>query len=272
MIGLLLVIVIGLLWFSLRYAWWRPNISDTQPRILMYHMVAPHREAARFNGLRVTPENFELQLGWLREHGWSSYTISELMAMGHQVPAKSVAITFDDGYQDNLTAALPLLEQYDFKATVYLVVDRMNNDWSVNRKAHHDEGELMREAKLNDEQVHQMLASGRIELASHSLTHPNLLDCDDNQLHKELAESRQQLEVKFSVPVKSFAYPFGLYRSDQVSVVDVCGYTSAVTTQEGINEALTENSLQLKRIKVSGKDSMRTFSQRMRTGQRGMLR
>lgn len=63
-----------------------------------------------------------------------------------QHPEKTVAITFDDGYLDNLENAYPILEKYQAKATIYVVVDRHDRDWSTYKKAHHNSGELARES------------------------------------------------------------------------------------------------------------------------------
>ena len=262
----------GAAWFSWRYAWWRPAVDYRFPRLLMYHMISEPKPGARFNGLRVAPAMFERQLRWLRNEGWTGFTVSELFEQGGALPEKSFAITFDDGYADNLTAALPLLERYDCRATLYLVVDRFDRDWSVARKAHHDEGELMREAKLSDAQLRELLASGRIELGSHGLTHPNMLTLDEAAATRELSGSKQLLEERFGVPVKSFAYPFGLYRAEQVRLVADAGYSSAVTTTEGIDDPRRCDPLQLRRIKVSGRDNMLAFRMRMRAGRRGWLR
>lgn len=257
------------LWFSWRYAWWRPALSYRYPRVLMYHMISEPLPGARFNGLRVSPGHFERQLRWLREHGWRSLTVSELIEAGDSVPEKSFAITFDDGYADNLSRALPLLERYDCRATLYLVVERFGRDWSSARKAHHDEGELMREPKLSDDQVRHLLDSGRIELGSHSLTHANFLRLDPAAARAELVGSKQALQQRFGVEVNSFAYPFGLYRPEQVALVGEAGYRSAVTTEEGIDAPGARDRLQLRRIKISGKDNMLAFRLRLRGGRRG---
>jgi len=264
-----LLALAGLLWFSLRYAWWRPTVSYRYPRILMYHMIAETRSGARFNGLRVAPGFFEKQLQWLSQHGWHSFTVSELVTQAGQLPEKSFAITFDDGYADNLLQALPLLKKYHCKATLYLVVDRFGRDWSIQRKAHHDEGELKREAKLSDEQVQEMLDSGCIELGSHSMTHANFSRLDAEAVSEELINSRKALEERFGVSVQSFAYPFGLYRPEQVALVKDAGFTSAVTTCEGIEGAESRDTLELQRIKISGKDNWLAFLLRMRGGRRG---
>ena len=266
----LLLILAGLLWFSLRYAWWRPAVNYRYPRILMYHMIAAPRRGARFNGLRVAPAVFEKQLQWLSQQGWHSFTVSELLAQAGHLPEKSFAITFDDGYADNLLQALSLLKKYRCKATLYLVVDRFGRDWSIQRKAHHDAGELKQEDKLSDEQVEDMLASGCIELGSHSLTHANFTRLDERAVSRELTDSRRALEGRFGVSVHSFAFPFGLYRPGHVALVKAAGYTSAVTTKEGIENAEHWRPLELQRIKISGKDNWLAFLLRMRGGRRGL--
>jgi len=267
--AVLLAILLGLVWFSLRYAWWRPAVDYRYPRILMYHMIAAPRPGARFNGLRVSPQLFERQLRWLSAQGWHSFTVSELLAQADTLPEKSFAITFDDGYADNLLRALPLLKKYRCKATLYLVVDRFDRDWSMQRKKHHDEAELKREAKLSDQQVQELLDSGCIELGSHSMTHANFLRIDSEAVRRELLESRNALEKRFGVSVGSFAYPFGLYHPEQVGLVKQAGYSSAVTTREGIENPGSWQALELQRIKISGKDNWLAFLLRMRGGRRG---
>ncbi len=265
----LLVMLVALAWFSLRYAWWHRPVDYRYPRILMYHMIALPRAGARFNGLRVSPRRFEKQLRWLTRQGWRSFTVSELLARSNSLPEKSFAITFDDGYLDNCLQALPLLQKYQCKATLYLVVDRFDRDWSMQRKKHHDEGELKREAKLSDQQVEKLLDSGCIELGSHSMTHANFLAMDSQSICRELLDSKKKLEERFGVLVSSFAYPFGLYEPEQVELVKRAGYSSAVTTREGIENPASWNPLQLSRIKISGKDNWLAFLLRMRLGRRG---
>ena len=257
-------------WFSNRYAWWRRPVDWRHPRVLMYHMISPHRPGAKFNGLRVTPERFEAQLAWLKREGWHLFTISELWEQWDTLPAKSVAITFDDGYADNLHNALPLLAKYDASATIYMVVDRHDRDWSTAKKTHHNTGELAREPKLNDEELQRLVASGRIEIGSHTLTHINLRTTAADDKRRELVESRRLLQAQTGQAVASFAYPFGIYGDEDVALAREAGYTTAVTTIDGIDTRTPRpDPLQLKRIKVSGKDNMLAFVMRMRGGKRG---
>lgn len=257
-------------WFSLRYAWWRPAVDWQRPRVLMYHMVSAHRAGAKFNGLRVSPAMFERQLRWLRDKGFRFVTMSELLSPSFDASAgPSVAITFDDGYEDNFRQAFPLLQRYGAKATLYLVVDRHGRDWSAYKKAHHASGELMREEKLGDEQVRRMLDSGLVELGSHTFTHANLPVLDAGARHREIAGSRDFLESRFGVRVESFAYPFGIFGEADVEAARAAGYTNAVTTIDGIDAHPYADPLRIRRVKISGKDNFIAFVLRMRGGRRG---
>ncbi len=266
--AVLFAFIASLLWFSLRYAWWLPAVDWRRPRVLMYHMVSKPVAGAKFKGLRVSPALFEEQLRWLRDSGFHFATMAELMA--GEVPPKTVAITFDDGYADNFLHAHPLLLKYGAKATLYLVVDRHDRDWSVAKKSHHDSGELMRETKLIDEQVREMLASGAWELGSHTFTHANLPTLDAAAKHKEIGDAKAALETLFAVPVTSFAYPFGIFGAADVEAARAAGYSNAVTTVEGIDAHPFAEPLRIRRVKISGKDNFLAFVFRIRRGRLGL--
>tara|TARA_R110001606_G_scaffold399310_1_gene584788 strand:+ start:116213 stop:117022 length:810 start_codon:yes stop_codon:yes gene_type:complete len=267
MTWLLVAIALCIIVFSHRYSWWRSKVAESSPRILMYHMVSPHRKNAKFNKLRVLPAQFDYQVRWLKEHGWYFAMMSEL-AHTEQLPDKTVLLTFDDGFADNYLNAHPIIEKYDAKATLYLVVDRFDKDWSTSKKAHHNSGELMREPKLTTEQIEKMLLSGRWELGGHTLTHANLAKLSNEQKKTEIMDCKIQLEQQFSTNVSSFAYPFGIYDDDDVALTKAAGYRSAVTTETGI-DANNADIFRLKRVKISGKDNRLAFWLRIRSGFRG---
>ena len=255
--------------FSLRYAWWRGPVDYRRPRILMYHMIRGQLRAGRFNKLRVAPVEFERQLRWLVDNGWRFAFLSELHEVAGQ--SKTVVLTFDDGYRDNFTSAHPLLLKYGAKATLFLVVDRFDRDWSTTKKAHHDSGELMREPKLTDAEVREMLQSGAWELGAHTLTHALLPDLTDAEKRQEIAGGKAELETTFGTTVASFAYPFGIFGNDDEVLTGAAGYDFAVTTDAGTSADIRADALRLKRVKVSGKEGALGFSIRLRTGKRGLL-
>ena len=255
--------------FSLRYAWWRAAVDYRRPRILMYHMIRGPLRGGRFNKLRVAPTEFERQLKWLVDNGWRFAFLSELHEVAGQ--SKTVVLTFDDGYRDNFTSAHPLLLKYGAKATLFLVVDRFDRDWSTTKKAHHDSGELMREPKLTDAEVSEMLQSGAWELGAHTLTHALLPDLTHAEKRHEIAGGKAELEATFGTNVASFAYPFGIFDNDDEALAGALGYDFAVTTDTGISPDIHAEALRLKRVKVSGKEGALGFSIRLRTGKRGLL-
>lgn len=228
------------------------------PRILMYHMVSEHKKAARFNKLRVTPAMFERQLAYLHAEGYYFAFLSQL-ATAQDLPQKCVVLTFDDGFMDNYSEALPIMRRYGARATLFLVVDRHQRDWSVNKKKHHDSGELKNEPKLSDAQVREMLASGLFELGGHTVTHVHQPSCDDEQAMQEILQGKLQIESEFACQCCSFAYPFGHYRAQHVRMVGEAGFTLAVTTREGCEPVQQGNRLELPRIKVGGKKSLGYF-------------
>nr|VFK21085.1 MAG: Peptidoglycan/xylan/chitin deacetylase, PgdA/CDA1 family [Candidatus Kentron sp. LFY] len=265
---LLFPLLVLFLLFSLRYAWWRSPVHYRHPRILMYHMVREHRARASFNKLRVTPHRFERQLRWLRDHGWYFAFVSELTSP-ETLPEKTVCLTFDDGYRDNFTHVHPILKRYHARATLYLVVDRFHRDWSRQKKPHHDSGELKREPKITDAEVREMLHSGHWQLGGHTITHANLSRLDEKARRREILDGKALLEEEFKTSLRSFAYPFGIYGERDMEMVAEAGFDMAVTTGNGISRDIAGEHLELKRIKISGKDNMLAFRLKMRQGSRG---
>lgn len=270
MVWFLLSALALVFYFSTRYAWWKRAVDYTYPRILMYHMIRDAIPGKKFNSLRVASKMFESQIAYLHANGWHSYTMSQAVAQKEMLPTKSVVITFDDGYQDNLTHALPILKKYGFKATIYLVNDRHNRDWSGYRKAKNEGAGLKDELKLSDDEVRELLQSGLIEIGAHTLTHANLTSLDETQSREEICHSKQEIEEKFQTVCNSFAYPFGLYDVKDEHIVAACGYTHAVTTVVGIADLHTCDPYQIPRITVSGKDTFFAFILKLRTGKRGV--
>jgi peptidoglycan/xylan/chitin deacetylase (PgdA/CDA1 family) len=127
----------------------------------------------------------------------------------------------------------------------------------------------MREAKLSDAQVVEMLASNVFELGGHTLTHCHLPSVDVGTKAFEINECKKVLSETFATQVTSFAYPFGHYGDDDVKLCEAADFSTAVTTDEGIDTQ--PNAFRLKRIKVSGKDNFFAFKTRLRIGFRGHI-
>ncbi len=253
--------------FSMRFSWWRKDISFSYSRVLMYHMISEHlpKNQSKFNRLRVIPKEFEKQLIWLKQNGFKSFTLSELVKL-ENIPEKSVVLTFDDGYEDNFTNAFPLLQKYDFKATIYIVLNRFENNWATDKDLDKASSELNNEKMLSDEQIKTMIESGLIEIGSHTLDHVNLPKLNKEEKERQLIESKKQIENIFAIKCDSFAYPFGFYDEDSVKIVENIGYTNATTTVNGVFDKNKYSNFEIPRIMVSGRQGLFAFILKMKKG------
>lgn len=233
----------------------------------MYHMVREHlpRNKSKFNRLRVKPKEFEKQLKWLKKNGFKSYILSELVNLD-RIPEKSVVITFDDGYEDNFTNAFPLLQKYNFKATIYIVLNRFNKDWSTDKDLNIASDELNNEKMLSDKQVKLMIESGLIEIACHTFDHVNLPKISNNEKVYQIKESKEEIKNIFNIECNSFAYPFGFYDKDDVNIVKESKYTNATTTVNGVYDRAKFSKFEIPRIMISGRQGIWSFILKMKKG------
>tara|TARA_A100000164_G_C21749723_1_gene696398 strand:+ start:127 stop:921 length:795 start_codon:yes stop_codon:yes gene_type:complete len=264
---MLILLIFIILLISLKYAWWAPTKSFKSTRIMMYHMISDQLGTGKKTGLRVSESMFEKQIKWFKDNNWIFIKMSQLKEFeDHE---KVVAITFDDGYEDNYLKALPILKKYEACATLYLVIKRHDNDWSVKKNPKHNTGVLSKENKLSDSQISEMLDSEIFELGGHTITHPYLLNTLHDEKVKEIHGCKSKLEFKFNTKISSFAYPFGIYTKEDKNIVEESDFDSAVTTNEGI---VNLNQIyELKRIKASGKDSFLEFKLRVLKGFKGFI-
>lgn len=222
-------------------------------------MINERHLAGSTPNLAVSPKVFAIHLWWLRINGWAFATLSE--AIESPPRPKTVVLTFDDGYLDNLTLMLPILRKNNAKATVFLVADRSNFYAGGNK----DGSPLA--PMLSDQNVRELLSSGLVELGGHTLNHVRLVDLDTTEKTQQILGGRNSLIEAFNVPIKTFAYPFGLYDSESLKILKKGGVIAAVTTQKGISDP-REAPLELSRVKISGSDHLLNFPIQLRIGKK----
>jgi peptidoglycan/xylan/chitin deacetylase (PgdA/CDA1 family) len=209
------------------------------------HLLGEHKR----NKWRVKPEDFEKQMRWFHSNGWTSYTMSELVSL-QNIPEKAFVITFDDGYEDNYIHAFPILQKYNYKATIYLVPDYAENSWE-----NFSNGQFDR--LLNEHQIHEMQQSVLIEFGSHTMNHKNLLRVDVSEAKQEITDSKKRVKEIIGRECKAFAYPYGKYDQNIATLVKEAGYTNATIVKRGFYEA--NFPFEIKRIGILGTESFFDF-------------
>jgi len=197
--------------------------------------------------LTVEPEDFSSQMALLKRLQYKVVTLDEAIQPSRS--GKRIAITFDDGYKDTYSNALPILSKYKFPATFFIVADYVGKNDSFNRLPELKPTELV---DLND--LKELLKCG-MTIGSHSMTHANLCEIDEMQLKNEVHESKQKLESLLKINLRYFAYPKGLYNKAVTERVKLAGYQAAFSTRDGDNMSL----FTLKRISVSYRDRTTRF-------------
>jgi peptidoglycan/xylan/chitin deacetylase (PgdA/CDA1 family) len=197
-----------------------PEVASSWFPVLLYHRIVPKPISPDPYHNCVTTAAFRSHLEWLKIHGYTSTSLTDSSQLRH---IKSVGITFDDGYEDNYVHALPLLRQFGFTATVFVVTDAIGgvNDFDMSLGA-------APARMLRPEQIRELHRHG-FQIGSHSCSHPpSLIDLGDAQLRDELVRSRAVLGDLIQAPVNTFSYPHS--RVDQRTEIAVqdAGYDLAL--------------------------------------------
>lgn len=220
--------------------------ANTRPiPILVYHQIAAAPpKGSPFRSLYVAPEAFARQMAWLERLGYQGLSMTALQPyLKGQENGKVVGITFDDGYLNNLSNALPSLMKHRFSSTCYAVSGLLGktNVWDV--KAGIAQTPLMNEAQLRE-----WVAGGQ-EVGSHTHQHIDLTDSQPENCRFEIALGKNQLESVVENPVAHFCYPYGRYQPEHRAMVDELGFLTATTTQRSRCHPQTD-MLQLPRVPV----------------------
>jgi peptidoglycan/xylan/chitin deacetylase (PgdA/CDA1 family) len=216
-------------------------MPGTNCAILMYHALHDG-----LSPISIRPAEFQRQMQWLHDQNYSVLSLAELSLLlqsGRTLPEKSMAITFDDGYKDFYTIAFPILSEYGFPATVFLVTgfcDR-DNSWPGQPK------NLPLFELASWSQIDELSRYG-IEFGAHTVSHPRLDRISFVSAEREIKDSKAAIEARLGKPVESFAYPYGKFSEDVKAIVRD-HFTCACGTQAGLVQS-TSDRYELDRIEI----------------------
>jgi peptidoglycan/xylan/chitin deacetylase (PgdA/CDA1 family) len=222
--------------------------------ILVYHQIAEAPQSgAPFRSLYVSPSAFARQMSMLKLLGYQGMSMTDLQPyLRGEKTGRVVGITFDDGYLNNLTNALPVLKKQGFTSTCY-VVDGLLGQTNV-----WDESIGIAQTPLmTEEQLLQWQAGGQ-EAGAHTQDHVDLLTVSEIAAWKQIAKSKTTLQTLLAKPVSHFCYPYGKFDERHSTMAKQATYETATTTVRGRVHAAT-NMLTLPRVPVLRSTSLLVF-------------
>jgi peptidoglycan/xylan/chitin deacetylase (PgdA/CDA1 family) len=233
----------------------RGRLDTSGLRILFYHRVSDDRDE-----LAVAPKSFAEHMDYLASQAFRVVDVPsaiELLDSGEPL-ARTVALSFDDGFLDVAEHALPILSERGFRATVFVapaVTDgRTSFGW------YQEQPPLM-----TWEDIVELDRDGTLRFEAHSLTHPNLPALDAAAAKEEIAGSKRELENHLGRTVRAFSYPSGLFGEREQTIVADAGFRIAVSCEPGVNERSTDR-FALRRRQVDARDSLLDFRAKLGGG------
>lgn len=218
---------------------WHPAGEVIAP-ILLYHHIGEETSSLRYV---VSLGDFEAQMASLQRWGYTTIPLSLLLKAlteGAALPPRPVVITFDDGYREVYTHALPILQRYGFTAAVFVVIGQVGVGKS-----------------LTADQIRELAAAGW-EIGSHSWSHANLRQSGVNLKH-EIGDARLALEQILGEPVTAFAFPYGLTSPYVTRLVQEAGYEVALGLG-GSYRHKEKGRYYLSRIEIQGNFDLKAFA------------
>jgi peptidoglycan/xylan/chitin deacetylase (PgdA/CDA1 family) len=194
--------------------------TTTKIPVLMYHSINFDPKNPQ-NILRVPKDKFAAEMKWLHDNEYTTLSLDELynaVSNNKPVAEKSVVLTFDDGYGDNYDNALPVIKQYGFKATVFMISSKVGDS---------------KNGYLTAAQIKEMDKNG-MHIECHTVHHPDLSTLSYNQQYNELSKSKADLEALLGRPVDYIAYPSGKYNSSSIKAAKAIGYKLCFKMNGGI--------------------------------------
>jgi peptidoglycan/xylan/chitin deacetylase (PgdA/CDA1 family) len=215
--------------------------------ILMYHHIAVPPPGADVYGrdLSVLPDDFEAQLAYLHDNGYTSISLYDLqyaLALGWPLPEKPVIFTFDDGYTDAYDNAYPLLKKYGFTGTFFIITDFVDNQYP---------------AYMSWPQIEAMARDG-MDMEPHSRNHVDLDNRDRDYLVWQILGSRETLAAHIGHEPHFFAYPSGHYDNLTIQILKEANFWGSVTTAWGAQHTL-DDMYEMTRMRVRGGEPLATF-------------
>lgn len=189
--------------------------------VLLYHHIAPPAIAQQsgYASLNVDSDLFDQQMAYLSTNGYRSLSGDELVdALTHHnvLPAKSILVTFDDGYEDNYGYAFQILKKYNIAGNFMIATGLLEN-----------------KGYMTWNNLKEMAGNPLMHIYNHTWSHASLGGAAKDKIEYEIITANSQLESNLGKHVSIFTYPYGSFNALVISVLKEHAFTAAFTTTNG---------------------------------------
>jgi peptidoglycan/xylan/chitin deacetylase (PgdA/CDA1 family) len=228
--------------------YWLKKCFTTKQRlvILVYHSINPKYDFS------IHPKKFERQIKFIKNH-YDTFQLKNIFKNKGKKSKINIAISFDDGFEDNFLFAFPILKKYKIPATFFITTAFVKHNKDITKNWHCYQG--LKPLKIN--QIKKM-SQQNMDFGAHTHTHPILTNISLSEAEKEISKSKKILEKLLKKSINLFAYPKGQKNTFNEKIENILkkqGFKIACSTIWGTNNIYT-NPFSLKRILVEPEDSL----------------
>ena len=235
------------------------NKKKYEVPIIMYHRVINKSENEGIYGTYLYEDMFRKHLQYLKDKNYTVITFKDLDKIGwrnrFKKDKKYIILTFDDGYKDNYDLVFPILKEFNFKATIFLIGSSTYNEWDV-KAGGEKEFPLM-----SVEMIKEMQDYG-IEFGAHTFNHPKLNTLSNEEIEHQIVDVKKPLEEKIGKKIITFAYPYGILNEYAKEMAKKAGYTFALATDSG-SVCLSDDLYQIRRIAIFPNTNLFSFKRKV---------
>ena len=235
------------------------NKKKYEVPVIMYHRVINNPENEGVYGTYIYEDMFKKHLQYLKDKNYTVITFKDLDKIGwrnrFEKDRKYIILTFDDGYKDNYDLAFPILKEFNFKATIFLMGSLTYNEWDV--KA----GGERKFSLMSVEMIKEMQDYG-IEFGAHTFNHPKINTLSNEEIEHQIVDVKKPLEEKIGKEIITFAYPYGILNDYAKEMAKKADYTFALATDSG-SVCLSDDLYQIRRIAIFPNTNLFSFKRKV---------
>lgn len=239
-------------------------MSKNNIPILMYHALVKD-SSDTLNKVHIPVDLFRQEMKWLAENNYTTVSLDQLQQLlSDKNRQKYCAITFDDGYYSLYQYAMPILQQYNFTATLFLTtIITGEKDFSLLKDVS-IESLPKNDRPLTWNEIKEMNVNGW-SIQAHSVDHADHSRLTAEEQEQQILQSKFIIEQQIHQPVNHYAFPFGRYNTQTLRLIKKSGYASACSVHSGL-ACISDDNYRLPRLEMNYNDTLSSFIQKTTTG------